>query len=100
PARQVASLTCARPFSTPLLHQPHATVDKKPNPPPGSSGPARRRRKALTYLPGDDALSNSNRQPREAAVSGARTQTERNGCLPLAARSGWASSLFCSDRNG
>ena len=47
-----------------------------------------------------ELLPNAKRQPREAAASGARMQTERNGCLPLAARSGWGSSLFCSDRNG
>ena len=34
------------------------------------------------------------RQPREAAASDSGTQTERNGCLPLVARSG--SALMCS----
>jgi hypothetical protein len=33
---------------------------------------------------------NDKRQPREAAAADAQMQAERNGCLPLAARSGWA----------
>ena len=32
--------------------------------------------------------ANAKRQPREAAAIDARMQTQRNGCLPLAARSG------------
>ena len=38
------------------------------------------------------AATNAKRQPREAAAAGTRIHAERNGCLPLAARSGWASS--------
>ena len=33
-------------------------------------------------------LSNEKRQPGEAASTNVRVQPERNGCLPLAARSG------------
>src|SRR2546430_7748939 len=33
---------------------------------------------------------NEKREPREAAASDSGTQSQRNGCLPLAPRSGWA----------
>ena len=47
------------------------------------------------------AAENDERQPREAAAADARIQAERNGCLPLAARSGWhcVSFSFAPDEN-
>lgn len=41
-------------------------------------------------------LSNSKREPREAAATGSRTEVDKTNCLPLAQCSGSDVPLYCS----
>ena len=58
------------------------------------------RLKHVAEIDAYDAATNDERQSREAAAADARVQAERTGCLPLAARSGWAFAYSRSELPG
>ena len=52
--------------------------------------------RSSSSLSGRFVMPNAKRQPQEAAANDDRIQVERNGCLPLAARSGWPIAVSLS----